>query len=213
MSNCKKEDVLLYAITDRSWLNGRTLYEQVEDALRGGVTFLQLREKHLSYDEYLEEAREIKALCDKYNVPLIINDNVDIALAVDASGVHVGQSDMEAREARAKLGPDKIIGVSAHNVEEALTAVKSGADYLGTGAVFGSGTKEDANKISHDVVRDICKAVDIPVVGIGGITEDNLMELKGTGIDGVAVISAIFARADITAAAKNLKKLTTEMIQ
>lgn len=213
MSNCKKEDVLLYAITDRSWLNGRTLYEQVEDALRGGVTFLQLREKHLSYDEYLEEAREIKALCDKYNVPLIINDNVDIALAVDASGVHVGQSDMEAREARAKLGPDKIIGVSAHNVEEALTAVKSGADYLGTGAVFGSGTKEDANKISHDVVRDICKAVDIPVVGIGGITEDNLMELKGTGIDGVAVISAIFAKADITAAAKNLKKLTTEMIQ
>lgn len=213
MSNCKKEDVLLYAITDRSWLNGRTLYEQVEDALRGGVTFLQLREKHLSYDEYLEEAREIKALCDKYNVPLIINDNVDIALAVDAAGVHVGQSDMEAREARAKLGPDKIIGVSAHNVEEALTAVKSGADYLGTGAVFGSGTKEDANKISHDVVRDICKAVDIPVVGIGGITEDNLMELKGTGIDGVAVISAIFAKADITAAAKNLKKLTTEMIQ
>jgi len=213
MSNCKKEDVLLYAITDRSWLNGRTLYEQVEDALRGGVTFLQLREKHLSYDEYLEEAREIKALCDKYNVPLIINDNVDIALAVDASGVHVGQSDMEARKARAKLGPDKIIGVSAHNVEEALTAVKSGADYLGTGAVFGSGTKEDANKISHDVVRDICKAVDIPVVGIGGITEDNLMELKGTGIDGVAVISAIFAKADITAAAKNLKKLTTEMIQ
>lgn len=213
MSNCKKEDVLLYAITDRSWLNGRTLYEQVEDALRGGVTFLQLREKHLSYDEYLEEAREIKALCDKYNVPLIINDNVDIALAVDASGVHVGQSDMEAREARAKLGPDKIIGVSAHNVEEALTAVESGADYLGTGAVFGSGTKEDANKISHDVVRDICKAVDIPVVGIGGITEDNLMELKGTGIDGVAVISAIFAKADITAAAKNLKKLTTEMIQ
>lgn len=213
MSNCKKEDVLLYAITDRSWLNGRTLYEQVEDALRGGVTFLQLREKHLSYDEYLEEAREIKALCDKYNVPLIINDNVDIALAVDASGVHVGQSDMEARKARAKLGPDKIIGVSAHNVEEALTAVESGADYLGTGAVFGSGTKEDANKISHDVVRDICKAVDIPVVGIGGITEDNLMELKGTGIDGVAVISAIFARADITAAAKNLKKLTTEMIQ
>lgn len=213
MSNCKKEDVLLYAITDRSWLNGRTLYEQVEDALRGGVTFLQLREKHLSYDEYLEEASEIKALCDKYNVPLIINDNVDIALAVDAAGVHVGQSDMEAREARAKLGPDKIIGVSAHNVEEALTAVKSGADYLGTGAVFGSGTKEDANKISHDVVRDICKAVDIPVVGIGGITEDNLMELKGTGIDGVAVISAIFAKADITAAAKNLKKLTTEMIQ
>lgn len=213
MSNCKKEDVLLYAITDRSWLNGRTLYEQVEDALRGGVTFLQLREKHLSYDEYLEEAREIKALCDKYDVPLIINDNVDIALAVDASGVHVGQSDMEARKARAKLGPDKIIGVSAHNVEEALTAVKSGADYLGTGAVFGSGTKEDANKISHDVVRDICKAVDIPVVGIGGITEDNLMELKGTGIDGVAVISAIFAKADITAAAKNLKKLTTEMIQ
>ena len=213
MSNCKKEDVLLYAITDRSWLNGRTLYEQVEDALRGGVTFLQLREKHLSYDEYLEEAREIKALCDKYNVPLIINDNVDIALAVDASGVHVGQSDMEARKARAKLGPDKIIGVSAHNVEEALTAVESGADYLGTGAVFGSGTKEDANKISHDVVRDICKAVDIPVVGIGGITEDNLMELKGTGIDGVAVISAIFAKADITAATKNLKKLTTEMIQ
>ena len=213
MSNCKKEDVLLYAITDRSWLNGRTLYEQVEEALRGGVTFLQLREKHLPYDEYLEEAREIKALCDKYDVPLIINDNVDIALAVDASGVHVGQSDMEAREAREKLGTDKIIGVSAHNVEEALAAVKSGADYLGTGAVFGSGTKEDANKISHDVVRDICKAVDIPVVGIGGITENNLMELKGTGIDGVAVISAIFAKDDITAAAKNLKKLTTEMIQ
>lgn len=213
MSNCKKEDVLLYAITDRSWLGDSSLYDQVEQALEGGITILQLREKNLSYEDYLEEARSIKELCHRYNVPLIINDNVDIALAVDADGVHVGQSDMAAGAVRAKLGPDKIIGVSAHNVEEALEAVKNGADYLGSGAVFVTGTKNDASKISHDVVRDICDAVDVPVVGIGGITADNLMELKGTGIDGVAVISAIFAKKDIKEATRTLKELTIEMIQ
>ncbi len=210
--NCDKKDLLLYAVTDRSWLNGRTLYEQVEEALKGGVTFVQLREKNLDDTAFLQEAKEIKELCARYNVPFVINDNVDIAAEIDADGVHVGQSDMEAGDVRKKLGPDKIIGVSAQTVEQALRAQAHGADYLGVGAVFPTGSKADAVEVSHDTVREICRAVDIPVIAIGGITRENVIELKGTGICGIAVISAIFAQQDIEEAARTLKSRTEETV-
>ena len=202
---CDKDNLLLYAVTDRSWLNGQTLYEQVEQALEGGATFVQLREKELDEEHFLEEAREIKELCRKYNVPFVINDNVDIALAMDADGVHVGQSDMEAGDVRAKLGPDKIIGVSAQTVEQALLAQSRGADYLGVGAVFPTGSKADASEVSHETLRKICEAVDIPVIAIGGIGKGNVKELSGSGICGIAVISAIFVQKDIKAATEELK--------
>lgn len=204
--------MLLYAVTDRSWLNGETLYSQVEKALKGGITFLQLREKTLSEEEFQKEAAEIKELCKKYKVPFIINDSVDIALAIDADGVHVGQSDMEAGRVREKLGPDKIIGVSARTVEQAFLAEKNGADYLGVGAVFGTGTKLDAKELPMETLKAICEAVSIPVVAIGGITKDNLMQLKGSGIDGIAVVSAVFAQKDIETAVKELRASTEEMI-
>ena len=210
--NCRKEDMRLYAITDRHWLNGESLYQQVEKALRGGVTFLQLREKNLDEELFMKEAGEIKELCRKYGVPFIINDNVEIAKAIDADGVHVGQSDMEAGDVRKRLGADKIIGVSAKTVEQALLAEKHGADYLGVGAVFSTSTKSDATGVSHETLRDICRAVKIPVVAIGGITRDNVKELNGYGADGIAVISAIFAQADITEAAKELKRCSMEMV-
>ena len=210
--NCDKKDLLLYAVTDRSWLNGRTLYEQVEEALKGGVTFVQLREKNLDDTAFLQEAKEIKELCARYNVPFVINDNMDIAAEIDADGVHVGQSDMEAGDVRKKLGPDKIIGVSAQTVEQALRAQAHGADYLGVGAVFPTGSKADAVEVSHDTVREICRAVDIPVIAIGGITRENVIELKGTGICGIAVISAIFAQQDIEEAARTLKSRTEEAV-
>lgn len=209
---CDKDNLLLYAVTDRSWLNGQTLYEQVEQALEGGATFVQLREKELDEEHFLEEAREIKELCRKYNVPFVINDNVDIALAMDADGVHVGQSDMEAGDVRAKLGPDKIIGVSAQTVEQALLAQSHGADYLGVGAVFPTGSKADASEVSHDTLREICEAVDIPVIAIGGIGKDNVKELSGSGICGIAVISAIFAQKDIKAATEELKEAVRETV-
>lgn len=210
--NCDKKDLLLYAVTDRSWLNGRTLYEQVEEALKGGVTFVQLREKNLDDTAFLQEAKEIKELCARFHVPFVINDNVDIAAEIDADGVHVGQSDMEAGDVRKKLGPDKIIGVSAQTVEQALRAQAHGADYLGVGAVFPTGSKTDAVEVSHDTVREICRAVDIPVIAIGGITRENVIELKGTGICGIAVISAIFAQQDIEEAARTLKSRTEETV-
>lgn len=210
--NCDKKDLLLYAVTDRSWLNGRTLYEQVEEALKGGVTFVQLREKNLDDTAFLQEAKEIKELCARFHVPFVINDNVDIAAEIDADGVHVGQSDMEAGDVRKKLGPDKIIGVSAQTVEQALRAQAHGADYLGVGAVFPTGSKADAVEVSHDTVREICRAVDIPVIAIGGITRENVIELKGTGICGIAVISAIFAQQDIEEAARTLKSRTEEAV-
>ncbi|MGF0019199.1 thiamine phosphate synthase [Sporofaciens sp. SGI.106] len=209
---CDKESLLLYAVTDRSWLNGQTLYEQVEQALEGGATFVQLREKELDEEHFLEEAREIKELCRKYNVPFVINDNVDIALAMDADGVHVGQSDMEAGDVRAKLGPDKIIGVSAQTVEQALLAQSHGADYLGVGAVFPTGSKADASEVSHDTLREICEAVDIPVIAIGGIGKNNVKELSGSGICGIAVISAIFAQKDIKTATEELKEAVRETV-
>ena len=210
--NVKREDMALYAVTDRAWLHGETLAAQVEKALRGGASFVQLREKELDQARFLQEARELKALCEKYKVPFVINDNVDIALAVDADGVHVGQSDMEAAKAREKLGPDKIIGVSCKTVEQALLAQAQGADYLGVGAMFPTGTKTDATAVSFEALRDICRAVRIPVVAIGGICAENLRQLQGSGIAGIAVVSAIFAKADIEAAARSLKEQLTQIL-
>ena len=210
--NCKKEDLLLYAVTDRSWLNGQTLYAQVEKALKGGVTCVQLREKNLDEAAFLEEAKEIHDLCAQYGVPFVINDNVEIAVQINADGVHVGQSDMKVGDVRKKLGLDKIIGASAQTVEQALEAKEHGADYLGVGAVFPTGSKVDAVAVSHETVKAICEAVDIPVIAIGGITADNVKELAGTGICGIAVISAIFAQKDIKEAARHLKSRTEEML-
>jgi len=208
-----KESLLLYAVTDRTWLGeGETLVQAVEKALKGGTTFVQLREKELDEETFLEEARQLKALCRQYNVPFVINDNVDIALAMDADGVHVGQSDMEAGDVRAKLGPDKIIGVSVQTVEQALLAQERGADYLGVGAVFATGSKDDADDVSHETLQAICEAVDIPAVAIGGISKDNVGQLAGRGLAGIAVISAIFGQPDIEAAAADLKQRTAAMV-
>lgn len=210
--NCDKKDLLLYAVTDRSWVGEQTLYEQVEEALQGGATFIQLREKELDDDSFLKEAMEIKELCFRYQVPFVINDNVEIACRVEADGVHVGQGDMEAGDVRAILGEDKILGVSAQTVEQAVLAKQRGADYIGVGAVFPTGSKEDAQDVSHETLKNICDAVDIPVIAIGGIGKHNVMELKGSGICGIAVISAIFAAKDIRSATKELKELTEQMV-
>ena len=210
--NCRPEDMLLYAVTDRAWLNGATLESQVEQALKGGATFVQLREKELDEETFLEEAKKIKKLCGKYHVPFVINDNVDIALKMDADGVHVGQSDMEAGKVREKLGPDKIIGVSCKTVEQALLAKKHGADYLGVGAMYPTGTKKDATAVTPEVLSEICQAVDIPVVAIGGINKNRLEPIKGTGVDGVAVVSAIFAAEDIEKATRELKEAVREIL-
>ncbi len=209
---CAKEDLLLYAVTDSYYTGEKTLMELVEDALKGGTTFVQLREKELDYDIFLQEAIEMKALCKKYNVPFVINDDVDIAVEMDADGVHVGQSDMEALDVRAKIGEDKILGVSAQTVEQAILAEQHGADYLGVGAVFPTGSKDDAEDVSHETLKAICEAVNIPVIAIGGISKDNVMELSGTGICGIAVISAIFANDDIVNATKQLKEVTVAMV-
>ncbi len=210
--NCDKKDLLLYAVTDSTWLNGKTLAEAVEESLKGGVTFLQLREKNLDREAFLREAIALKELAKKYHVPLVINDNVDIAVEMDADGVHVGQSDMEAGDVRAKLGPDKIIGVTARTVEQAVLAEKRGADYLGVGAVFPTGTKLDAKPLDHAVLKAITEAVSIPVVAIGGITAENVPLLAGNGVAGAAVVSGIFAQKDIEAAARNLKEITEKMV-
>ena len=209
---CDKESLLLYAVTDRAWLNGETLYEQVEKAIKGGVTFVQLREKNLDEESFLNEASEIQNLCRKYNVPFVINDNVKIAKKINADGVHVGQSDMKAGNVREILGEDKILGVSVQTVEQALLAEKEGADYLGVGAVFPTGSKADAEDVSYETLKEICKAVNIPVVAIGGISADNVLTLKESGISGIAVISAIFAAVDIELATKNLKELTEKVV-
>lgn len=211
--NVDKKDLLLYAVTDRHWLNGRTLYSVVKESLDGGVTFLQLREKELDDAHFLEEAKELQQLCREYRVPFVVNDNVDIAVAMNADGVHVGQSDMEAGDVRAKLEPDKIIGVSAQTVEQAVLAEKHGADYLGVGAVFPTGSKDDAEDVSFDTLKAICEAVSIPVIAIGGITQENVKELSGSGICGIAVISAIYAQKDIQKASENLKKATRKMVE
>ncbi|MEG2395605.1 MAG: thiamine phosphate synthase [Oscillospiraceae bacterium] len=210
--SCDKSLMALYAVTDRSWLSNETIEKQVEKALKGGVTLIQLREKHMSDDDFLAEALRVKEICKKYNVPLIINDNVEVAIKSDADGIHVGQSDMDALNVRKRLGNDKIIGVSAGTVNEALIAEKSGADYLGVGAVFSTSTKLDANNVSLSTLTEICDKINIPVVAIGGISKYNVKELSGTGIDGVAVVSAIFAEKDIESATKELKKLIKGML-
>lgn len=209
---CDKKDLLLYAVTDRSWLGEQTLCEQVEEALKGGATFVQLREKELDDDTFLAEAIEIQELCKRYNVPFVINDNVEIARKMNADGVHVGQSDMEAGNVRALLGEDKILGVSAQTVEQAILAEARGADYLGVGAVFHTGSKADADDVSHETLKAICEAVSIPVVAIGGIGRHNVLELSGSGICGIAVISAIFAAKDIKGATAELKALTEQAV-
>lgn len=211
--NTKKEDLLLYAVTDRSWLKGETLYAQVEKALKGGATFIQLREKELNEEAFYQEAVELKKLCHQYKVPFVINDNVEIAKKMDADGVHVGQSDMAACDVRKILGEDKILGVSAQTVEQALLAEQMGADYLGVGAVFPTGTKTDAVEVDAETLKAICAAVKIPVIAIGGIKADNLSELSGSGICGIAVVSAIFAAENITETTKELKEKTLKMIE
>ena len=208
-----RRDMLLYAVTDRSWLGKQTLYSQVEQALKGGATFIQLREKNLNEAVFFSEALELKQLCKKYHVPFVINDNVELAKKVNADGVHVGQSDMGAKEVRKLLGADKIIGVSAGTVEEALLAQTEGADYLGVGAVFHTGSKSDADAVSHDTLKAICAAVTIPVVAIGGITKENVEELKESGIAGIAVVSAIFACENIEKATEELKQAVKRVIK
>ena len=211
--NCDKKDLLLYAVTDRAWLGDKTLSWQVEESLKGGATMIQLREKHLDHEHFLKEAKEIKELCRKYQVPFLINDDVDLAVEVDADGVHVGQHDMEAGEVRKKIGPNHILGVSAQTVEQALLAQQAGADYLGVGAVFPTGTKDDADAVSIQTLGEICHAVSIPVVAIGGIGQHNVMQLAGSGICGIAVVSAIYAQPDIQNAASTLHTLAKEMVE
>lgn len=211
--NCDKKDLLLYAVTDRAWLGDKTLSWQVEESLKGGATMIQLREKHLDHEHFLKEAKEIKELCRKYQVPFLINDDVDLAVEVDADGVHVGQHDMEAGEVRKKIGSNRILGVSAQTVEQALLAQQAGADYLGVGAVFPTGTKDDADAVSIQTLGEICHAVNIPVVAIGGIGQHNVMQLAGSGICGIAVVSAIYAQPDIQNAASTLHALAKEMVE
>ena len=207
------QSLRLYAVTDRHWLGNRTLYDVVRESLEGGVTFLQLREKDLDDENFYKEAVRLQEMAREYGVPFVVNDNVDIAVRMDADGVHVGQSDMEAGDVRALIGPDKILGVSAQTVEQAVLAEKRGADYLGVGAVFPTGSKDDAVEVSHETLKAICEAVSIPVVAIGGITVNNTPELAGSGICGIAVISAIYGQKDIYQATVSMKKVTEEMVR
>ncbi len=202
-----RKQLCLYAVTDRRWLGNSTLAQQVELALEGGVTFLQLREKDAGPQEILEQARQLLPICRRFGVPLIINDNVELALASGADGVHLGQGDMDPRQARQLLGPDRIIGVSAHNPQEARLALEGGADYLGAGAVFHTGTKTDAGALPRQTLEEICRSVDIPVVAIGGITRENVLSLAGSGVAGAAVVSAIFAQPDVKEAAREMAQL------
>ncbi len=207
----KSETLRLYAVTDRTWLHGRTLESQVEQAILGGATIVQLREKHLTGQALLAQAQALCALCRRYGVPFLVNDDVALALAVGADGVHVGQEDMAAEQARALLGPDKLIGVSAHSVAQAVAAQRAGADYLGCGAAFVTGTKTDAKPIPRETLQAVTAAVDIPVVAIGGITRGNLPQLQGCGLAGAAVVSALFAQEDVQAAARELRRLAEQL--
>lgn len=210
---CTEEMMRLYAVTDRAWIGKQSLAEQVESALRGGVTCVQLREKELDEERFLREAEEIFALCKRYRVPFFINDNVALALRCHADGVHVGQDDMDVAEVRRLVGQEMMIGVSVHTVEEARTAAEGGADYLGVGAMFATSTKTDASLVTKETLRAICDAVSIPVVAIGGINKSNLLELAGTGVDGVALVSAIFSAADIATECRLLYGLSQEMAE
>lgn len=196
--------LLLYAVSDRAWTGRQTLADQIEQALGGGITCLQLREKNLPYQEFIQEIRTVMPMCRRYGVPLIINDSVDAALECLADGVHVGQSDMNARAVRGRIGPDMVLGVSVQTVDQAIQAQEDGADYLGVGAVFPTGTKPDADAVSYATLRDICAAVSIPVVAIGGISLATAEKLSGSGIKGIAVVSALFASPDIRKAAAEL---------
>ncbi len=209
---CDKKHLLLYAVTDQAWVGEQTLYQQVEAALQGGVTCVQLREKNLGEADFLQEAKDICALCRRHGVLFIVNDNVDIALACGADGIHVGQEDMAAGEVRRRVGGDMIIGVSVHTVEEARQAVRDGADYLGLGAVFPTNTKTDVEQMPNETLRAICEAVDVPIVAIGGINRDNLLRLSGSGVDGVALVSAIFSAEDIEGACRELRALSEQMV-
>ena len=208
---CDKRHMLLYAVTDRAWTGRQTLYQQVEAALRGGATCIQLREKELDEEAFLSEAMEISALCRRYGVPFFVNDNVEIAVACGADGVHVGQEDMAASNVRRRVGGRMMIGVSVHSVEEALEAVRHGADCLGVGAAFSTHTKADVDVLPEGMMKAICDAVDIPVVAIGGIHKENLLRLKGTGVNGVALVSAIFGAEDIEAECRELKALAEQL--
>ena len=207
-----KKNMLLYAVTDRTWVGKQTLFEQVESALKGGATCIQLREKSLGDKEFLAEAVAMQKLCQSYGVPFIVNDNVEVAMKCRADGIHVGQMDMEAGNVRALVGDDVIVGVSAQTVEQAIAAQRAGADYLGVGAVFPTTTKLDADAVSFETLREICQAVSIPVVAIGGITKENLLKLSRSGVDGVALVSAIFAASDIEEECKVLKRLSDKMV-
>ena len=209
---CDKKTMLLYAVTDRAWVGEQSLYEQVESALKGGATCIQLREKDLNDEDFLAEALDIAALCKRYGVPFIINDRVDIAIKSKADGIHVGQEDMPVAQVREKVGNDMIIGVSVSSPEEALEAGRNGADYLGVGAVFSTSTKLDVNILSKETLREICTAVDVPVVAIGGIGKANISQLSGTGVDGVALVSAIFSAENIEDECRLLRSLSKEMV-
>ncbi len=209
---CDKKHMLLYAVTDRAWTGRQSLYQQVEAALKGGVTCVQLREKELDEAKFLQEAKELCALCRRYGVPFIVNDNVDIAIACKADGIHVGQEDMAADEVRRLIGEEMILGVSVHTVEEARQAVADGADYLGLGAVFPTTTKTDVEQMPNNLLREICDAVDVPVVAIGGINRNNIKSLSGSGVDGVALVSAIFSAADIEETCRELRVLAERMV-
>ena len=211
--NFDKNSLRLYAVTDRAWVGRQTLCQQVEAALQGGVTCVQLREKHLDRDAFLAEARQICALCRRYGVPFIVNDDLDVALACGADGVHVGQDDMPAAEVRRRAGRRLIVGVSAHTPEEARLAEAAGADYLGAGAVFGSATKTDASLLTPAGLQAVCAAVHIPVVAIGGVNAGNILQLQGSGAAGAAVVSGIFGAPDITAACRELRALADTMVQ
>ena len=211
--NITREQLKLYAVTDRTWLGNETLYEQVEKALKGGVTLVQLREKELDEETFEKEGRELLELCHRYHVPLIINDNVALAQKINADGVHIGQSDMEMQHARELLGADKIIGVTAKTVEQAKAAQVAGADYLGSGAVFGTSTKADAKPMELALFQKICESVEIPVVAIGGISGDNVLQLKGRKMAGIAVVSGIFACEDIEKGTAELLEKVNSIIE
>jgi len=208
-----KGSMLLYVVTDRTWLGSNKLEDQVEEIIKSGATFIQLREKELDFESFVIEGKKIKEITDRYNIPFVVNDNIEVAIAIDADGVHVGQGDMNAKDCRILLGKDKILGVSVQTVEQAVLAEENGADYIGAGAVFSTSTKADADYVSLKTLKEICNAVSIPVVAIGGINEKNILQLKGSGVDGVAVISAIFAAKDIKKATENLLKLSKEMVK
>lgn len=193
-------------MTDRQWTGNQSLLEQVEESIQGGVSIVQLREKNLDDESFLKEAIQMKELAAKYGIPFIVNDNVLVALHSKADGIHIGQNDLAIQEVRKMVGPHRIIGVSAQTVEQAITAQQNGADYLGVGAVFSTTTKSDAIEVSYEMLKAICEAVTIPVVAIGGITVDNVHDLKGSGIDGIAVVSAILAQKNIKKAAEDLRK-------